>query len=355
MPVAWLRDRQAWRLIGLRYLPWLAGLNLVWEVAQLPLYTIWDEASPAYLAFAVAHCTVGDILIGAAALLLALILAREGSLASWRWRRVVPLLLLLGAGYRRWLHGPERGAEHHALPLELFGTHADAEAGRAQDRLVAAAAMARATAGRVIPGATPMLTTILENVVGGAAETRDLDANEFLFRQGDTATHVFAVETGRIKLARYLSNGKVVVMHIAQPGHTFTEAALFSDVYHCNGVAEIRSRVRAFRKSEILAAVGASPKLALDYIRSLSKEVQRLRLQLELHSIPSARERILQFLVLEADPGSLAVEIQGSLKDLAASLGLAHETLYREVARLEDEGLIAREKTSIRLLKLPPL
>ena len=99
MPVAWLRDRQAWRLIGLRYLPWLAGLNLVWEVAQLPLYTIWDEASPAYLAFAVAHCTVGDILIGAAALLLALILAREGSLASWRWRRVVPLLLLLGAGY----------------------------------------------------------------------------------------------------------------------------------------------------------------------------------------------------------------------------------------------------------------
>ena len=200
-----------------------------------------------------------------------------------------------------------------------------------------------------------MLTTILENVVGGAAETRDLDANEFLFRQGDTATHVFAVETGRIKLARYLSNGKVVVMHTAQPGQTFTEAALFSDVYHCNGVAEVSSRIRAFRKSEILAAVGASPKLALDYIRSLSKEVQRLRLQLELHSIPSARERILQFLVLEADPGSLAVEIQGSLKDLAASLGLAHETLYREVARLEDEGLIAREKTSIRLLKLPPL
>jgi hypothetical protein len=24
-----------------RYLPWLAGLNLAWEIAQLPLYTIW--------------------------------------------------------------------------------------------------------------------------------------------------------------------------------------------------------------------------------------------------------------------------------------------------------------------------
>ncbi|MGH8690465.1 MAG: hypothetical protein ACREUS_05490 [Burkholderiales bacterium] len=40
----WFRDRQAWRFIARRYLPWLAALNLVWEVAQLPLYTLWQEA-----------------------------------------------------------------------------------------------------------------------------------------------------------------------------------------------------------------------------------------------------------------------------------------------------------------------
>ncbi len=41
-----------------------AGLNFLWEVAQLPLYDIWYEASLGSIAFAVLHCTVGDVLIG---------------------------------------------------------------------------------------------------------------------------------------------------------------------------------------------------------------------------------------------------------------------------------------------------
>jgi len=48
------------------------------------------------MAFAVVHCTLGDVLIGASALLVALILLRAGGLASWPWRR---LAALLGAGY----------------------------------------------------------------------------------------------------------------------------------------------------------------------------------------------------------------------------------------------------------------
>lgn len=96
---AWHQDGEAWRFIGLRYLPWLAALNLIWEAAQLPLYTLWKDASPGYLAFAVAHCTAGDILIGAASLALALILGREKALGRWHWRRIVALMLVLGPGY----------------------------------------------------------------------------------------------------------------------------------------------------------------------------------------------------------------------------------------------------------------
>jgi hypothetical protein len=63
-------------LTGLRrYLIFLVFANLVWEVAQLPLYTIWTDASPAYIAFAALHCTGGDLLIGASSLLGALLIA----------------------------------------------------------------------------------------------------------------------------------------------------------------------------------------------------------------------------------------------------------------------------------------
>ena len=95
----WYRDRKAWRLIALGYLPWLAGLNLAWEAAQVRLYTLWTEAEPAYVAFALGHCTLGDVLIGAISLLLALIAGRERALASWRWRRIAIATALAGVAY----------------------------------------------------------------------------------------------------------------------------------------------------------------------------------------------------------------------------------------------------------------
>lgn len=97
MTMPWFRDREARVFIARRFLPWLAGLNLAWEALQIPLYTIWTEASAGYVAFAVFHCTLGDILIGTVSL--ALILGREGPIAQWRWRRIVGLMLLLGPGY----------------------------------------------------------------------------------------------------------------------------------------------------------------------------------------------------------------------------------------------------------------
>jgi hypothetical protein len=104
---AWFRDPATRRLLALGYLPWLAGLNLAWEVAHLPLYTIWAESSAGYIAFAVAHCTLGDLMIGSAALALALIAGREGGLELWRWRLIAvatALTATLYTAFSEWLN-----------------------------------------------------------------------------------------------------------------------------------------------------------------------------------------------------------------------------------------------------------
>lgn len=63
-------------LAGLRrYLVFLLLANLVWEFVHLPLYTIWTEGTPAAIAFAALHCTLGDLLIGTSSLLGALLIA----------------------------------------------------------------------------------------------------------------------------------------------------------------------------------------------------------------------------------------------------------------------------------------
>lgn len=109
----WYRDRATWNFIAFRYVPLLGALNLLWEIAHLPLYTLWNEGSPAFVAFAVIHCTLGDIAIGTLALLVALIAARARAVESWRWRRVAFFLVIPAAGYTtlsEWVNTVARGS-----------------------------------------------------------------------------------------------------------------------------------------------------------------------------------------------------------------------------------------------------
>lgn len=95
----WYARRESWSFIGRRYLPRLALCSLLWEVAQLPLYTLWADPRPVWIAFAIAHCTVGDAMIGTTALMLALILSRAGERASWPATRVVLITVVLAVAY----------------------------------------------------------------------------------------------------------------------------------------------------------------------------------------------------------------------------------------------------------------
>ena len=110
---AWCGDPAAWRFVLGHYLPALAVFNLLWEVAQLPLYTLWTEAPPAYIVYAVLHCTVGDVLIGAGALLAGLIATRAGALREWPWTRVGVVAVVFGLAYTafsEWMNTVVRAA-----------------------------------------------------------------------------------------------------------------------------------------------------------------------------------------------------------------------------------------------------
>jgi hypothetical protein len=99
---AWYRDRASVRFIVLRYIPWLAALNLAWEAAHARFYTLWTEETPGYIAFSIVHCTLGDVLIGLSAFLLALIAGRERGPANWSAGRIAALSAFFGAGYTVW-------------------------------------------------------------------------------------------------------------------------------------------------------------------------------------------------------------------------------------------------------------
>ena len=91
-PVDWIAALRA-------YLLATAFLDLAWEAAQLPLYTIWTDGTVREKAFAVLHCTMGDVLIALAALAAALVVAGDHAWPARRWTPVAALTLAIGVGY----------------------------------------------------------------------------------------------------------------------------------------------------------------------------------------------------------------------------------------------------------------
>jgi hypothetical protein len=80
---------------------WLAItalFNLIWELAQLPLYTIWTERPHRAAFLAALHCTAGDVAIAAVTLIVALLLFGR-TWPAMNFLRVAVATIVLAVAY----------------------------------------------------------------------------------------------------------------------------------------------------------------------------------------------------------------------------------------------------------------
>lgn len=85
-----------------RVLDWSAlsfALNLVWEIGQLRLYAIFRTEPLRQIAYAVIHCTVGDVLIAVFSLLIAALVTRRADWPLTRPWAGCGIAILFGLSY----------------------------------------------------------------------------------------------------------------------------------------------------------------------------------------------------------------------------------------------------------------
>ncbi|MGI8991845.1 MAG: Crp/Fnr family transcriptional regulator [Bryobacteraceae bacterium] len=189
----------------------------------------------------------------------------------------------------------------------------------------------------------------LPSELRAATTHRELIAGELLYRRGDPANAIFAVERGRLQLLSYTSGGKPVPLYVIRAGECVSEAALFAQSYCGDVVAEVASRLSVFPKGPLLAAFHGDPAISREFMVSLTRRFNLIRHRLELRNVQSARERVLQHLVASAAPGQSRMILDRPLKSVADDIGLTHECFYRTLAQLEKEGIVARKKGYVSL------
>ena len=189
----------------------------------------------------------------------------------------------------------------------------------------------------------------LSTALQASAVDRNVPAGQSLFRAGDKTVGLYEVLRGTLRLVRYDRSGREAVLQSASAGDTLAEASLYASTYHCDAVATTDAVVRLYPKTPLLAELKRDPKFAQAFTAMLAQQVMGLRTRLERRNIHSARDRVRHFLAVNVGADGRTVALSGTLKDLAADLGLTHEALYRTLARMTADGEIKRVGASIRL------
>lgn len=172
----------------------------------------------------------------------------------------------------------------------------------------------------------------------------------WVFRKGDAVRAVFLVLDGEIRLSRFGKDGGEIALHRAGRGEFFAEAALNTPRYHCNAIASQASTLLAFPASKVRELLDKDPEFAHQWVALLARQLHAARARLERLALKSAAERVLHYLHTEGKGPRSEVALAGSVKDLAKELGLTHESLYRTLARLEQDGVVTRSEHRLGLV-----
>ncbi len=184
-------------------------------------------------------------------------------------------------------------------------------------------------------------------------QQREFKGDTCLFEEGHEAFGLYIVLEGHVKVIRTTVDGKEVMLFLVRPGHVVGEGAVFQKNTHpATAVAVKKVRTLFLSASHCHLLVQEIPTLASRLLAIFAARQRML-----MHKIAAQGERnattrvagyILHRITLEKEQHSIQLAI--SRNDLANLLGLARETVSRQLSLLVDCGAIILEGNSVRLV-----
>jgi len=102
------------------------------------------------------------------------------------------------------------------------------------------------------------------------AGKRSFSAGETIFWEGDPSDWFYIVVEGKVKIAKYASSGKELIVTIFTRGHTFGEVAVFDGrPYPASAQAWDEATVLGIRRDDLPAFLEQNPAVALKIINVL--------------------------------------------------------------------------------------
>lgn len=182
-----------------------------------------------------------------------------------------------------------------------------------------------------------------------------LAVGEAVFWEGDTASHLFQIVEGCLRLYRILADGRRAIIGFRFGGETLGMACQNTYGYTAETVTAVR--LRRIGRNRIWAATDGADLLQPVLMARIFEEMAAAQRHIIVLGQLGAEERVANFLISFAcRTGSdrrrpVAVELPMTRLDIADYLGLTIETVCRVISKFKREGMIAPDGRHRIILK----
>ena len=185
---------------------------------------------------------------------------------------------------------------------------------------------------------------------------RPLKKGDYLFRQGDAFSSVFAVRSGALKTFSLSDTGEEQITGFHLPSELVGLSAMDGELYPVSALALETTSICEIPFERLDELAVQLPQLRRQLMRLMSREIRDDQQMMLLLSKKTADERIATFLVnLSARFRARGFSAQNfrlamSRNEIGNYLGLAVETVSRVFTRFQQSGLIEAEGKEVQIL-----
>lgn len=178
---------------------------------------------------------------------------------------------------------------------------------------------------------------------GLAARTtvRSYVPGQQLFSEGEPCQGFFIVVSGRVRIFKASPSGREQVLAVEGPGSSVAELPVFDGgTYPASAAAAEPADLLFISLKDFRAVCLEHPEVALKVLQVVGKRLRRLVAIIEELSFTSVRQRLVSWILRQAETHGPTFPLPANQQELAAQIGTVRELVSRNLSRLQAQGMV---------------
>ena len=176
---------------------------------------------------------------------------------------------------------------------------------------------------------------------------KEVEKNQPIYFPNEPSSLIFFLKTGRVKISKYNSDGKEIIMAFINPGEVFGEMAYLGEGERTDIALTVEpSYICAINKNDFTQFIEKNPALNLKVTRIIGLKLKSYSERIEDLVFKDAKQRVISFLVkLSVENGKQVgdqVFVKPFLKhqDIADLTACARQTVNDVLTDLREKNII---------------